>query len=581
MKFTGLVVVLFFLLVSQLSALELKVADNNWSVKTKNYQAVSKLGYLNSLQVNGKEFFAQKKIAAGSYLCQGKIPPLKNIKQIGNSITGSNDFGTLTYSFTEQKIVCKFNNKSKKTVAFYFIISAAVTTVLVDSDAMLEIPVTKARGNSFKWLQDNSSVEFQANKSTIWGPWQGFQVFQIKPGAGTTETITIIPGTVIGTKSFNQQQKLKSQSKRKALSVITQSAGKPVSFNYRATVASRQIPLCMIGDSITWASKGDYWRRELLKQFPSLVFIGTHSGVLGYSHAGEGGDGTTRVLRRIKALPDCPYYSLLIGTNDNGVKKAEQVSSRAKQTAKNIIKIVNRLLQEKTGVKKIFLSSILPCSTKNPLRDKCNSETNKLLRRQFNTVFPAGKVVWIEYEKPLRAISGWEKKIRLHPTIEGYGIIAKIMAKTISKALKVKLEQKTLHPKNSGVRVVNLMNASFISDQPIIAGWYTFSCKVTAVNGKKAQIIIKSAESDKRFPFKLIIPVSNGQRVMKNFFTKYERYSYSRAKLQIETKNCKISDVLLEKSRPSMQPSVYGQGSYVDSVSPIKNGELLEYIPNK
>ncbi len=577
MKIVGLINVFLFLLVSQLTALELQVANDNWRVTAKNYQAASKHGYLNSLQVGGKEFLAQKKITAGSYLCLGKIPPLKNIRQVGNSITGSNDLGTLTYSFTEQKIVCKFTNESKKTVAFYFIISAAVTTVLVDSDAMLEIPVTKARGKSFKWLQDNSSVEFQANASSIWGPWKGFQVFQIKSGAGKTGTISIIPGTVIGTKSFNQQQKLKPQPRKKALGAVTQ----PTSFDYRATAASRQIPLCMIGDSITWASKGDYWRRELLKQLPSLVFIGTHSGVLGYSHAGEGGDGTTRVLRRIKDLPDCPYYSLLIGTNDNGVKKAEQVAPRAKKTAKNIIAIVNRLLKEKQGVKKIFLSSILPCSTKNPLRDKCNSETNKLLRQQLTTAFPVGKVVWIEYEKPLRAIADWEKQIRLHPTIKGYAIIAEIMAKTICAALNVKPEQKTLRPKNSGVRVVNLMNSNFITDQPIIAGWYTFSCKVTAVTGKKGQIIIQSAEPDKRFPFELIIPVSNGQRVIKHFFTKYERYSYSRTKLQLKTKNCNISEVLLEKSRPGMQPSVYGQGSYIDPASPIKNGELLEYIPNK
>ena len=574
MKFTGLVIASFFLLVSQLTALELQVANDNWRVTAKNYQAVSKKGYLNSLQVGGKEFLAQQKITAGSYLCQGKIPPLKNIIKTGNSITGSNNLGILTYTFTEQKIICKYANKSKKTVAFYFIISAAVTTVLVDSDAMLEIPVPKARGQSFKWLQDNSSVEFQANSSSIWGPWQGFQVFQIKPGAGQTETITIIPGTVVGTKSFNQQQTLTPHTKGKALSAVIQ----PTSFDYRATAASSQIPLCMVGDSITWASKGDYWRKALLKQLPSLVFIGTHSGVLGYSHAGEGGDGTTRVLRRIKALPNCPYYSLLIGTNDNGVKKEQQIAPRAKKTAKNIIAIVNRILKEKQGVKKIFLSSILPCATKNPLRDKCNSETNKLLRQQFATAFPAGKVVWVEYEKPLRATDGWEKLIRLHPSIAGYAIIAKIMAKTISEALKVKPEQKTLRPKNSGIRVVNLMGSNLITDRPIVAGWYTFSCKVTAVNGKKGQIIIQSATPNKRFPFKLTIPVSNGQRVIKNFFTKYERYNYSRAKLELKTKNCKISEVLLEKSRPSLQPSVYGQGSYIDPVSPISKGELLEYI---
>lgn len=58
-----------------------------------------------------------------------------------------------------------------------------------------------------------------------------------------------------------------------------------------------QVPLCMIGDSITWAGDGDYWRQYLVEQMPTLAFVGTHSAVLGYSHAGEGGNSTVQVRK--------------------------------------------------------------------------------------------------------------------------------------------------------------------------------------------------------------------------------------------------------------------------------------------
>jgi lysophospholipase L1-like esterase len=542
-------------------ALKVEVAKDKWSVTAANYQVTSKSGYLNSLKADNKEFLAQKKVAAGSYLCHGKVPSLKEIKKVGeNTITGSNEFGTVKYVFTEKDITCEFTNKFKKTVAFYFIMSKDITTVIANGSEMLEVPA-KTSGKSFKWIQGKTSMEFKA-KSSIWGPWKGLQVFQIKPKPGTTGIIKITPGKVLDTASFNKQ---------------TKTSGQTTAFNYSATVASKQIPLCMIGDSITWAGKGDHWRKELLKRMPNLAFIGTHTALFGYSHAGEGGDSTGRVLSRIKYIPDCPYYSLLIGTNNNGVKTKDQVKPRAAKTAKNIIKIVNELLKKK-GVKKVFLSSILPCYTKNPLRDECNSETNKILRAQFVKAFPAGKVVWVEYEKPLRKIKGWEQKILLHPTPEGYGIIADIMAKSITDALKVKQGQKLVKPAKIGVRVVNLMKDDLTTSCPIIAGWYTLSFKVTALTGEKAQVSLRGIDPGKRFQFKrTILPVKSGQKVVKNFFTKYERYNYSSDVMKLTTTHCKISEVLLEKTRPSKKPSIYGKSSYIDPTSQTMPGELLEY----
>ena len=553
-----------FLGADQLLALELEVTNESWNVTAKSYQAKSQKGYLSSLQVDGKEFFGQnnKKVVAGSYLCQGKVPSLKDIKKVNDhTITGSNEFGSLTYTFTETDITCSFTNEDKKPVAFYFIMSQAITTVIVNGSEMLEVP-TKARGTSFKWIQDKTSVEFQA-KSSIWGPWQGFQVFQIRPAPGKTGVIKIIPGKVIDTAGFNQQAK-------------SSHTAQTTTFNYSAITASQQLPLCMVGDSITWSGKGDYWRRELLKLMPNLAFVGTHTALFGYSHAGEGGDSTSRVLNRIKDLPDCPYYSLLIGTNNNGVKKQTSVAPRAAKTAQQIIKIVNALLK-KPGVKKVFLSSILPCSTKNPLRDECNSATNKILRAQFAKAFPAGNVAWVEYEIPLRKIVNWEAKIRLHPTPAGYKLLAGIMAETICSTLNRKPEKKTVRPADSGVRVVNLMQHDLTTSAPVIAGWYTLSFKITAITGQQPKVILQSTAVNQRFPFKLVIPVQAGQIVTKNFFTKYERYGYSRSSMKLQTYNCQISEVLLEKSRPSMKPSVYGNGTYIDTITQFSPGELLEY----
>ncbi len=143
-----------------------------------------------------------------------------------------------------------------------------------------------------------------------------------------------------------------------------------------------QIPLCMIGDSITWAGEGDHWRRLLLERLPRLAFVGTHSACLGYSHAGEGGNSTGTVITRLADLPDCPYYSLEIGTNDNSITDPAQMEDRAAQTAQRIIDIVNGLLA-KPCTRKVFLGSVLPCHTDNPLRDQTNSATNKVLRERF------------------------------------------------------------------------------------------------------------------------------------------------------------------------------------------------------
>ena len=104
---------------------------------------------------------------------------------------------------------------------------------------------------------------------------------------------------------------------------------RPLSASEKEALVGKQAVLCMIGDSVTWAQAGDHFRDEMLKLMPVLAFSGTHTGRLGYSHAGEGGDSTRRVLQRLadpERIPEAPYYHLLIGVNDAGGAKKDERS---------------------------------------------------------------------------------------------------------------------------------------------------------------------------------------------------------------------------------------------------------------
>lgn len=348
-----------------------------------------------------------------------------------------------------------------------------------------------------------------------------------------------------------------------------------------AHAAPPQIPLCMIGDSITWADKGDYWRKYLLEHIPRLAFVGTHSAALGYSHAGEGGNSTHGILKRMADIPDCPYYSLHIGTNDNNLKDESRIPAHAQATADRIEAIVNGLLH-KPGVSKVFLGSIMPCHTNNPLRDKTNSATNVVLRGKMQSVFPADKVVWVEYEKPLRAIENWEPLIRLHPTVEGYKPIARILADTIAKALELTDPRSAPEPMpGAGVRVENLWegDAAGMTRIPVIAGWYTISFDVTRMSGKEPSLAVHCADEISH-PYERVLPIKDaraGVRAAVELFTNYEGGKrYTRSRLKLIPRDCEISNLLFEKRRPSGQPSTYGTGSYLDTRTPPALGELVE-----
>ena len=342
-----------------------------------------------------------------------------------------------------------------------------------------------------------------------------------------------------------------------------------------------QIPLCMIGDSITWAGQGDWWRRHLIAEIPTLAFIGTHSARFGYSHAGEGGDSTGRVLGRIDDIPDCANYHLMIGINDSSAaKSADQVDAVAEGTAGRIIEIVEGLLA-KPSCERVFLASIMPAHTDNPFRDAAGSRTNELLRAELDGgALDNERIVWVEYEEPIRAIDGWEPLIQLHPTPDGYAIVAGITASAIRDEFGLPEEIETPEPlPGCGVRVVNLWDADAErTTQPIIAGWYTLSFDVDAIGGEAPTVTLRSDE-DVEEPLNRTFELPAdciGTRVSFEVYTGAERYGYTRSHLTVEADGAEISRVLFEKKRPGGEPSVWGQGSYIDGTTPPALGELIE-----
>ncbi len=342
-----------------------------------------------------------------------------------------------------------------------------------------------------------------------------------------------------------------------------------------------QIPLCMIGDSITWAGQGDWWRRHLIERVPTLAFVGTHSARFGYSHAGEGGDSTTRVLRRLPDIPDCANYHLMIGINDSSAaKSAEDVDEVAPGTAERIVEIVEGLLA-KPSCERVFLASILPAHTDNPFRDAAGSRTNDLLRAQLEGgALDDERIVWVEYERPIRAMDGWEPLMRLHPTPDGYALIADLTAAAIRDefGLSDDIEAPRVSP-GCGVRVVNLWDAEAArTTQPIIAGWYTLSVDVEAIERDAPRVTLASAE-EVELPLAETFELPEdcaGERVSFELWTGAERYHYTRSVLRMEVEGARVARVLLEKKRPGGEPSAWGEGSYLDVTTPPAPGELIE-----
>ena len=325
--------------------------------------------------------------------------------------------------------------------------------------------------------------------------------------------------------------------------------------------------------------------KELLKHIPELAFIGTHTAKFGYSHAGEGGNTTHRVLARLDdptRVPNSRYYHLLIGVNDSSItKNMADVEKNAKPIAERILKILDNLTA-RPGTDKVFWGTILPCAVegkKTPeaiakfeRRDATASAVNKILREAVAKY--GDKVVTIEYEKPLRELKNWPELIRLHPSPAGYEVIGNIAAPYIKKYAKPANETMS----NFGVEVTNLYLAKRKCTRPLVPGWYTVSFDVKKVDGNKLSLTFASrSPSQYKTPldYKTTVAAKAGERVYVNFFTQYEGYGYNMSPVVITASNGEIDNIMVEKTRPSQKASVYGVGTFVDSTSPISLGEKL------
>ena len=367
----------------------------------------------------------------------------------------------------------------------------------------------------------------------------------------------------------------------------------------KTKLGGKQIELCMIGDSITWIIAGDTFRGYLLKEIPELAFVGTHTAKLGYSHAGEGGDNTAACLReRIddpSRIPNSRYYHVLMGVNDSNAPYAEAKrnpkADLAQLQKEGARKIADRLLLmcekllKRPGTEKVFLGTIMPCypdrKTEPPevfvryeSRDATAAKVNEFLRADVPAKF-GGKVVLVEYEKPLRAMPDWKAVIRLHPTQEGYRRIAPILAKAIRAEAK---------PANGpageyGVEVINLWDPEKQQTQRMIPGHYIVSFKAENVKNRKATFRLVSDGTGirrDRKPADIKVEVAMGSGGRGSFiFT----LGGDRQVLQIKDADCDLSEIMVEKMRPDKYPSPYCVGRHVDTQVGACLGELL--VPAK
>ena len=533
-----------------------------WDIVADAYTArIGDNGYLMGLAAGGVEFLAPKgKTPGGCYLCMEGHGPLANVRQEGETkLRGENRWGEIVYEFRPDRVLCTATNRFGKPVAFYFILNQELEAAVANRRRHAPLPTSLQAGRSV-WLKGTQALETLGG-DRAWGPWNEHQVWEARLAKDETRTITFLP------RAATQNELHPPEPVRFAFDVSGTGTTPP------------QIPLCMIGDSITWWRYGDDWRRFLLEELPCLAFVGTHTANLGYSHAGEGGNSIDQVIARVDDIPDCPYYHLLIGTNNNNVPREEDVAPRSERSAQRIEELVGLLLK-KPSVRKVFLGSVLPCATKNPLRDRTNAATNAILRQRFAAdAFPAGKVVWVEYEKPIRSWPGWEPKIELHPLPEGYQLLAKILAESIRRELQP--PPGTPAPKaGSGVRVHNLWDPEAGETRvPVIAGRYTISCDLVRVTGDNPQLLVKATTatgaSALDLPLKVVPPVP-GQRLAVQFYTREEGTRYARDYLAIRPVDCEIARVVFEKQRPDGRVSVFGEGTYIDRATPPAPGELVE-----
>ena len=126
------------------------------------------------------------------------------------------------------------------------------------------------------------------------------------------------------------------------------------------------------------------------------------------------------------------------------------------------------------------------------------------------------------------------------------------------------------------MEVVNLWDRQSSWSAPIIPGWYVLSFKVVSNSG--GMTVTLKGKTDVQFPFEKAFEVAEGvtcERVQFMFMTGYAGYTYTISPFTISVTGGEIDDILLEKMRPSGKASIFGEGHYIDTDSPIAFGERM------
>ena len=246
---------------------------------------------------------------------------------------------------------------------------------------------------------------------------------------------------------------------------------------------------------------------------------------------------------------------------------------------KRIVEIAGRLLR-KPGAQKVFLGSILPSpfdlEGNSTVRERTGALINAKLRADFQKLFPDGRVVWIEYEKPLRAdLDNWKKLENLrgaHPTRKGYRMVAALGAPVLRRETSVAREPA---PGEYGVEVVNLWREDQKRSLPLLPGWYTLSMMLDDCGEAAFTLESVCAKPALQFRKNWVLSGKPGTRVEVNFMTGYQNFGYTMAPFELKIERGKVKEIQIEKMRPLRHASRYGADRFVDTVSPVAFGEVL------
>lgn len=329
------------------------------------------------------------------------------------------------------------------------------------------------------------------------------------------------------------------------------------------TAVWEQATICMTGDSITWAPEPSecVWREELVRLERRLAFIGTHSDARGYSHAGEGGNGTAQLIARLASVPSASLYHLLIGTNDGCTDVAG-----ATATAAAVCSILDSLLA-RPGCAGVLVGTLLPDPV-NAAHDAGNTLVNGILAVDV----PARPLATlVDYNAAVRAVPGWAALFDgLHPR----PAIQSVMAAATAAALAgMTLPLQPVPLRRPAVRIANLFDPAAGETAPLIAGWYQVSFQVLTKGSGMAWVVADVAAGGLG---QVITVLGAGVRVTYELMTGFEGYGYTRDAWTLTPHNCTIGSVLVEKKRPRESASSLVANNYLDETGPFSAGELIE-----